>query len=90
VVRESAQPWPAANRLSTVTDWNSNATSWAYDDANRMTTATLPNGVVWTSSYDNANGLTGITHVKSGTTLASASCTDDGHAGWASAEFLER
>ena len=33
-----------ANRLSSVTDWNSKATSYAYDDANRMTTTTLPSG----------------------------------------------
>ncbi|MBI2767768.1 MAG: RHS repeat protein [Chloroflexi bacterium] len=33
-----------ANRLTSVTDWNSNATSYAYDDAERMTTATLPSG----------------------------------------------
>jgi len=67
----------AANRLSTVTDWNSQQTAYAYDDANRMTTATLPNGVVGTSAYDNANRLTGISYVKGGTTLASASYTLD-------------
>ena len=33
-----------ANRLSSVTDWNSQATRYAYDDANRMTTTTLPSG----------------------------------------------
>ena len=48
----------AANRLSTVTNWNSNATSHAYDDANRMTTATLPNDVVSTPSYDNEDRMT--------------------------------
>ena len=75
--------WPArgrsdaANRLSTVTDWNARQTAYAYDDANRMTTATLPNGVVGTSTYDNANRLTGISYVKGGTTLASASYSLD-------------
>ena len=63
--------------MQALTKQNSNATSYAYDDANRMTTATLPNGVVSTSSYDNANRLTGISHVKNGTTLASASYTVD-------------
>ena len=66
-----------ATLLPSVTDWNSNATSYGYDDVNRMTTATLPNGVVSTSSYDNANRLTGITRVFGGTTLASASYTVD-------------
>ena len=33
-----------ANRLSTVTDWNSQATSYSYNDADRMTTTTLPSG----------------------------------------------
>jgi YD repeat-containing protein len=69
--------YDAANRLSTVTGWHSNQTAYAYDDADRMTTTTLPNGVVSTSSYDNANRLTGISHVKGGTTLASASYTVD-------------
>jgi len=72
-----AYTYDNANRLATVTDWNSKQTSYAYDDANRMTTATLPNGVVSTSTYDNANRLTGISHVKGGTTLASATYTVD-------------
>lgn len=66
--------------LSTVTDWNSNATSYAYDDANRMTTATLPNGVVSTSSYDNANRLTGITTLASVATLALSDLISTGRA----------
>jgi YD repeat-containing protein len=44
-----------ANRLSTVTDWNSNQTTYAYDDADSITTTTLPNRVVSMSTYDNAN-----------------------------------
>lgn len=44
-----------------------------------MTTATLPSGtgVVSTYTYDNADRLTGISHVKGGTTLASAAYTLD-------------
>ncbi len=44
-----------------------------------MTTTTLPSGtgVVSSYSYDNANRLTAISHVKGGTTLASASYTLD-------------
>jgi len=76
-LNQVAYTYDAANRLSTVTDWNSQQTAYAYDDANRMTTATLPNGVVGTSAYDNANRLTGISYVKGGTTLASASYTLD-------------
>jgi YD repeat-containing protein len=63
-----------ANRLSSVTDWNSRAVAYAYDDAGRMTTATLPasTGIVSTYAYDNADRLTGIAHVKDGsTTIAS-------------------
>jgi RHS repeat-associated protein len=69
-----------ANRLSSVTDWNSHATAYAYDDAGRMTTATLPSGtgIVSSYSYDNADRLTGISHVKNGsTTVASLSYTLD-------------
>ena len=34
--------YDSVNRLTSVTDWNSNATAYAYDDANRMTTTTQP------------------------------------------------
>jgi YD repeat-containing protein len=69
-----------ANRLTSVTDWNSNSTTYSYDDAGRMTSTTLPagTGIVSTNSYDNANRLTGITHVKNGsTTVASVAYTLD-------------
>jgi len=56
-----ADAYDTANRLSTVTDWNSNATNYAYDDANRMTTAALPNGVVSSYAYDNADRMTSVT-----------------------------
>ncbi len=65
--------YDAANQLTSVTDWNSNATTYAYDDAGRMTTATLPSGtgIVSSYTYDDADRLTGIDHVKGGsTTLA--------------------
>src|SRR2546426_12047964 len=64
---------------SSVTDWNSNAMAYAYDDANRMTSTTLPSGtgVVGTYTYDNADRLTAVSHVKGGITLASASYTLD-------------
>ncbi len=69
-----------ANRLSSVTDWNSRAVAYAYDDAGRMTTATLPasTGIVSSYSYDNADRLTGIAHVQSGsTTVAPVAYTVD-------------
>ncbi|MBK9342974.1 MAG: RHS repeat protein [Dehalococcoidia bacterium] len=69
-----------ANRLTSVTDWNSNSTTYSYDDAGRMTSTTLPSGtgIVSTNTYDNANRLTGITHVKNGsTTVASVAYTLD-------------
>jgi YD repeat-containing protein len=70
----------AANRLTSVTDWNLATTGYAYDDAGRMTTATLPasTGVVSSYSYDNADRLLGISHVKGGSqTLAFVNYTLD-------------
>ena len=76
--------YDSVNRLTSVTDWNSNATAYAYDDANRMTTTTLPSGtgIVSTYAYDPSVGrtdrLTAISHVKGGsTTIASVSYTLD-------------
>ena len=69
-----------ANRLISVTDWNSNSTAYAYDDAGRMTTATLPSGtgIVSTYTFDDADRLTNIAHVKGGsTTVASVAYTLD-------------
>ena len=68
--------YDSVNRLTSVTDWNPNATPYAYYDANRMTTTTLPSGtgIVSTNSDDNAARLTAISHVKGGsTTIASVS-----------------
>ncbi|MGE0600431.1 MAG: RHS repeat domain-containing protein [Dehalococcoidia bacterium] len=66
--------------LGFVTDWNSNSTTYAYDDAGRMTTTTLPSGtgIVSTYTYDAADRLTNIAHVKGGsTTVASVDYTLD-------------
>ena len=67
-----------------VTDWNSNSTTYSYDDAGRMTTSTLPSGtgIVSTYTYDPSWGrtdrLTNIAHVKGGsTTVASVDYTLD-------------
>ena len=77
---QATYAYDAVNRLSSVTDWNSRAVSYAYDDAGRMTTATLPasTGIVSSYSYDNADRLTGISHVKDGNnTIASVAYTLD-------------
>jgi RHS repeat-associated protein len=60
-----------------VTDWNTQVSSYGYDNANRLTTTTYPNGVVSTNSYDNADRLTGISTVKSPTTILSITYTLD-------------
>ncbi len=68
------------NRLTSVTDWNADETTYAYDNANRMTTVTYPSAVdvVSTYAYDDADRLTGIEHVQGGTTtLASVDYTLD-------------
>jgi len=74
-----AYGYDAANRLTSVTDWNLATTSYAYDDAGRMTSATLPSstGVVSTYTYDNADRLLGISHDKGLNTLASVDYTLD-------------
>ncbi|MCA9831276.1 MAG: RHS repeat protein, partial [Dehalococcoidia bacterium] len=77
---EAPYAYDAANRLSSVTDWDSNVIAYSYDDANRMTATTLPSGtgIVSSFSYDNADRLTGISHVKNGsTTIASVAYTLD-------------
>ena len=69
-----------ANRLTSVTEWNSNVTQYGYDDANRMTSTTLRTGtgIVTSYSYDDADRLTDIEHVKNGsTTIASVAYTLD-------------
>ena len=63
--------YDAADRLTTVTDWNTQVTTYTYDNANRLSTTAYPNGVVTTNSYDNADRLTGISTVKSPTTILS-------------------
>ena len=47
-----------ANRLTSVTDWNSNSTTYSNDDAGRMTTTTLPSGTDIISSYVDGLGST--------------------------------
>ena len=41
-----------------VTDWNSNSTTYSYDDAGRMTSTTLPSGTGIVSSYVDGLGST--------------------------------
>ncbi|MBK6317597.1 MAG: hypothetical protein IPF51_02305 [Dehalococcoidia bacterium] len=44
--------------LESVTDWNSNSTTYSYDDAGRMTSTTLPSGTGIISSYADGLGST--------------------------------
>lgn len=60
-----------AGRLHVVTDWDTLQTTYTFDKASRPSTTTLPNSVVSTYSFDDAGRLTGISHVRSSTTLAS-------------------
>ncbi|MCL4231899.1 MAG: hypothetical protein KJ053_09970 [Dehalococcoidia bacterium] len=75
-----AYGYDAANRLTSVTDWNLAAVSYTYDDAGRMTAKTLPasTGIVSTYTYDSADRLLGMSHVQNGqTTIASVAYTLD-------------
>ena len=69
--------YDAADHLTSVSDWASRLTSYTYDNAGRQITITYPNGVVTTNTYDNADRLTGISTVKSATSILSITYTLD-------------
>jgi RHS repeat-associated protein len=73
----STSAYDAADRLQSVTDWGVRVTTYAYDAAGRLVTTAFPNGVVTTNSYDIADRLTGISTLKSATTLLSITYTLD-------------
>ena len=54
----SGYAYDNANRLTSVTDWNLAAISYAYDDAGNQTTKTLPSGTGIPSGHtcDTASG----------------------------------
>jgi RHS repeat-associated protein len=71
------QSFNAMNELATVTDWNSNSTSFTYDaDGNQLTTS-YPNGIVDTNVYNNASQLTSMTDKLSATTVVEFQYTPD-------------
>ena len=60
--RTVSHSYDAANRLLTVTDWDSGITTYGYDAAGRQTTIDYPNGVHALYTYDNADRLTNLIH----------------------------
>jgi YD repeat-containing protein len=56
--------YDAANRLTTVTDWDGQSTTYAYDLAGRLITTTLPNSVTTINTYDAAGRLIEISNLK--------------------------
>ena len=50
---------PTDEPAESVTDWNSNSTTYSYDDAGRMTTATLPRRSQKSYQYDVYGEVTG-------------------------------
>jgi RHS repeat-associated protein len=75
--RTTTYAFDAADRLTTVTDWNAQVTTYGYDNAGRQVTTTYPNSVVSTNTHDNADRLTGLTTMKSATTILSITYTLD-------------
>ena len=64
-------------RLSSVTDWNSKATTFGYDADSGLGTLSYPNGTAVTSTFDNADQLTASTLTAGTTSLASLSTPRD-------------
>ncbi|HEX3792310.1 MAG TPA: RHS repeat-associated core domain-containing protein [Pseudonocardiaceae bacterium] len=62
------QTFDVDNRLATVTDWNSNKTTFGYGPDSTLQTTTYPDGVKVTNGYDTTDTLTS-------TSMASASGT---------------
>ncbi len=65
------QTFDAAGRLATVTDWNSNKTTFGYGDDGNLHTTTYPNGTVVTNGFDDTDTLTSSTLSAGTTTVAS-------------------
>lgn len=68
-----------AGRFTSVQDWLSNTTTFAYDANSNLTTETLPAGVgvVDTYSFDAADRLMAVADVRGSTTLFSAAYSRD-------------
>ena len=66
-----------SGRLTSVTDWQSNAIGFSYDSDGNRTGISRPNGVDSTYTYDLADRLTAIDHHDSGGTIQSFDYTLD-------------
>jgi RHS repeat-associated protein len=68
-----------AGRWASVTDWNSNTTTFAYDANSNLTKETFPaaSGVIDTFTFNNADHMTAMSSKKGNTTLLSATYTRD-------------
>jgi len=62
---QSLNTYDNANRLTKVTDPDSNETDYTYDNNGRRTRRDLPNGTYTTFAYNSRNWPTAITHKKS-------------------------
>ena len=58
-----ARTYDDAERLKTVTDWNSNTTTFGYDGDGGVRTTAYPNGTTVTTGYDDAARATSTTAV---------------------------
>jgi RHS repeat-associated protein len=65
--------YDALDRMTSLTDPQSNSLTFGYDNEGNLTEADLPNGVVTTNSYDGDGRMTQTSSVKSATTLQSFS-----------------
>ncbi len=68
------QTWNADGTLASVQDWNSNTTSFSYDQDANLTTESVPSttAVTDTYQYNTADQLASISDVSGGTSLFSA------------------
>jgi RHS repeat-associated protein len=66
------QTFDDAERLKTVTDWNSNQTVFGYDSDGLVKTTQYPNGTAVTNGYNDSDQLTSTNAVAGGKTLVSA------------------
>jgi RHS repeat-associated protein len=72
-----ARGYDAAGRLSTVTDWNTRATTYGYDADSNATSVKYPNSTTATLGYDDADRLTSITDAGKKTTFLSLTYSPD-------------
>jgi RHS repeat-associated protein len=71
--------YDTAGRWTSVQDWNTNLTTFGYDENSNLTTETFPatSGVVDTFRFDRADKMSGVTSTQGATTLFTATYTRD-------------